>query len=655
MNPRQKIILLATLAAMSLAAAGCGGAAKEPVVRWMQRGEAEQLLAQHAAAGQNGGDADTAREAEPDPAQMETHADLLRRQQDPTTALYQYGRALALLKSKSQAPPAAGAPKAGPPATDTADQRRVMAKMGGIYLENRQFHQAASIFERLAAEEPNRAEYWQALGLARLGLDEEDGALVALNRAVELDRRLWRANNALGMIFNRRRQPDEALFAFEAAIAERPRLAELYNNQAVSHIIKRDWPRAEESLKKALIIKPSYNLALNNLGLVLFKQKRPQEAWAAFERSLGASGAYNNLGCLLAWQGNVDEAAGYFHRAQATSPRYYPLATRHLADARQESGPNGAPAGEALDLGFSANRVSTAPRRTAAAEPMAVPVAYRGDGRELTADRLQATAPRREAPTAPKPAAAKPLQAGQGGSVGLQGGAAEKHEANLVEGLWLGQDGLFHRGQGNPGGLVQGVAVGAGGDAGEGHRAQAVASGQGQTGTVAGGEQQSVLGAAPVDGTHRVDDVPGGKPAGRGNDRLAGRAVAQAPALGHDVRAAGPVDGPVHAAPAAQGAVGSVDDGVQRHTGDISLGQGKPGGADGDLVGHGAPPSGLAGEKEEQPALVLHPAGQASGVVPAAVEKVQPARTPNSPAGVLVEYEARQGTNPGVWRGSLAN
>ena len=131
---------------------------------------------------------------------------------------------------------------------------------------------------------------------------------------------------------------------------------------------------------------------------------------------------------------------------------------------------------------------------------------------------------------------------------------------------------------GDEGGGFEGVAVDAGGDAGEGDGAAGVGGGQGEGVAVAGGQEVGfAVGAAAPDGADGVDDVLRGK-AVAGREAGFARGTAHAGADFGDGQARfvefasrGAVDGAVHAAAAQHPLVRGVDDGIDGEKGDVGL------------------------------------------------------------------------------------
>ena len=128
----------------------------------------------------------------------------------------------------------------------------------------------------------------------------------------------------------------------------------------------------------------------------------------------------------------------------------------------------------------------------------------------------------------------------------------------------------------HPQGLIFRIAIGAGGDQGEGHGFALLLFGQGKAFAVAGSQKLPLTAMAAVPhGAHGMDHVPAGQVIGGGDFGIAGPAAAQSAAFRQKLRPGGSVDGAVHSAAAQQGFLGGVDDGVHLHFGDIVSDDGK--------------------------------------------------------------------------------
>ena len=105
-----------------------------------------------------------------------------------------------------------------------------------------------------------------------------------------------------------------------------PAYAEAHNN--LGNVLKRQG-KLEEAIvhyRQALALKPAYADAHNNLGNALRDQGNLEEAVAQYRRALALkpayAGAHNNLGNALRDQGNLEEAVAQYRQALALKPDY---------------------------------------------------------------------------------------------------------------------------------------------------------------------------------------------------------------------------------------------------------------------------------------------------------------------------------------------
>jgi len=134
-------------------------------------------------------------------------------------------------------------------------------------------------------------------------------SLALLQHGVEVNPRSWGMYENLGNVYADRREPDQAIAAFEQARAIR-------DTASVSY----------------------------NLGTVLLEQGRVDEAVAAWRRALerdpGYALAHYNLGSVLAERGQIDDAEAHFEDAVRSAPEFTAAhaALRQIAEWRRTRG-----------------------------------------------------------------------------------------------------------------------------------------------------------------------------------------------------------------------------------------------------------------------------------------------------------------------------
>src|SRR3546814_12503436 len=80
----------------------------------------------------------------------------------------------------------------------------------------------------------------QGLGITLLLKGQEEAALLALERATELDPAQWRAWNGIGLLHDRAGQRDQAVAAYERALAITGESGMVYNNRGFPHLLRPD-------------------------------------------------------------------------------------------------------------------------------------------------------------------------------------------------------------------------------------------------------------------------------------------------------------------------------------------------------------------------------------------------------------------------------
>ena len=137
-----------------------------------------------------------------------------------------------------------------------------------------------ALFLEPAAREPmgrlvgallKRREFERARRLLQAALDKDGSSSPHFN---------W-----LGVTLQLEAKYDEALRAFDQAVALDPKNPEYHANRGALLLAKGDARGAQESLREALKIQPNHTLALYNLGVALALEGKPAEALPFLERA----------------------------------------------------------------------------------------------------------------------------------------------------------------------------------------------------------------------------------------------------------------------------------------------------------------------------------------------------------------------------------
>lgn len=517
-----------------LALAGGCSSGKSSFARSLNPHEADHLLALQKARERFSESQED--EVKPDPARLETHGDGLARQGDLSGALFQYARAIGLAEPAQQRRVRLKMAELSLQARMFVPAERIFADLAkdaptdatvhqglGLAFLGQQRHaearehlfkavqadpslwraynglgvlanregrprEAVDFLGRAIARRPDQASLYNNLGLSYLMLGDMGRAETSLRKALSLNPGYALASNNLGLVLAKRGRTKEALRAFEKGSGP----AQAHNNLGAVMAWKGDYAKAVEHFEQAREIMPRY-YPLAERHLELMRERldgAPGPGPAPSPVHLPAP-AYGSQDLPRVERPLDDPPAPAAAPLSATPPVMAPViapasyapaapAARGQALAPVAYAPPSTPKPAPLRRG----PLPVEPDLPEAAEAPAPAPAARLDAPSPTVHAPQAAqaAPAAQARIEGDPNLAKRFSAkpGQGLPVGFIGFITEKNETNFIEGLAVGADGSLHRLQGHAGGLGQGIAVGPGGDAGESHRAQAMAGGQRQ-------------------------------------------------------------------------------------------------------------------------------------------------------------------------------
>lgn len=536
-----KLIALALAAGLGLAA-GCASN-QATTMRGLTRGEARELLALQAQR-ENAGQG----QPQNDPAQVEAMADSLALRGEWSAAIHEYGRVLSLVKDEdkhrlraksaelclkarmfvpaeglfdglSQAEPqnplylqGLGLARFSQDKLDQAreDLSRAVAMeprlwrahnaLGIIANRQRRPAQALGHFQQALALEPRLPALYNNQALSQMLLKDWPRAEESLRQALALDPGYSLAANNLGLVLARQGRSGEALRAFERGSGA----AQAHNNLGVVLAQQGRYNQAANHFRQALETMPRhYPLAgrhLEQVGQRLGGQPAalpagPAPAWPAGQELPRVERAWPPAALAPPPEDGLRVAPMSYQPQDDPGAR--PARRGPMADPWREQGHNRPsfgpplpmtetpePAGQAALLAPEPKpRPLSRPAREVeppAPAPAPAPVAA------SLSVKPRATRSAGAAASAEPVERSRPLR--QGLPVGFVGVVTEKDETHLVEGVRVGQDGLLHRVQGHPGRLVQGVAVSAGGEAGEANGAQRVVRGKIEGGDIGAGQ-----------------------------------------------------------------------------------------------------------------------------------------------------------------------
>ncbi|HVZ92359.1 MAG TPA: hypothetical protein VG843_11965 [Rhizomicrobium sp.] len=219
---------------------------------------------------------------------------------------------------------------------------RLILLVGELSLARARYEDALSSFRRIDADPNLRARALQGEGIALSLLGRSDEALAALKEAVDLNPSQWRAWNALGGEYDRRRDWTNANHAYEQALAHSGKAAIVLNNRGFSRMLQGQLDAASADFVSALQEKPDLASARTNLRLAL--AMKGDYARATSGGGQGARAALlNNAGVAAMLRGDYAKAQTFFDQAMKAKDEYYARAAANLELAHSLMADNRAP------------------------------------------------------------------------------------------------------------------------------------------------------------------------------------------------------------------------------------------------------------------------------------------------------------------------
>lgn len=173
---------------------------------------------------------------------------------------------------------------------------------------------------------PGFAPLANMLGVIYVRLGRMDEALGAYEQALALNPDYPEVHNNIGNAMARMERVDEAIKHYRHALTLNPNYAEACNGLGNMLHESGELEAAEQSYKQALAIQPRYAEAANNLGNLYKDSGRPDQAVAQFNLALQVAPnfpqAHCNLGNCLRALGRPAEAETCFRQALSLAPDY---------------------------------------------------------------------------------------------------------------------------------------------------------------------------------------------------------------------------------------------------------------------------------------------------------------------------------------------
>ena len=206
----------------------------------------------------------------------------------------------------------------------TAETRFLKANKA---FQNKNWDESLRIYQQLAAEFPLITAAQVGVGLCAAKLEDYPLALNAFHRVLELMPNSTAVQGELANAYRKSQQFDQAekwyLKAIEGTNSEAP--ASWYIGLGLLETERGNYERARQHYIVAIHFHPDNTIAYQNLGTVLFKLNRLDEASASFRAVLELdpkmASAFFGRGQVAAKRRNFVAARDFYHQAIKLSPQ----------------------------------------------------------------------------------------------------------------------------------------------------------------------------------------------------------------------------------------------------------------------------------------------------------------------------------------------
>ncbi len=201
-------------------------------------------------------------------------------------------------------------------------------QMGGL-LGNRWNPQATSLSDHsldendstaiLTAQQKADIQIAMARSLEQQG--KTDQAIKVYYKALRKDNHRADVYHRLAILHDKQGKCDKSAALYQEVLNRDPDNVEVYCDLGYSYYLQKRWQDAEENLRKAIALRPDLARAHNNLGLLLARSGRYEEAMVEFSQAgCEEYEARVNLAFALMWEQQWAEAKKQFEVALTIVP-----------------------------------------------------------------------------------------------------------------------------------------------------------------------------------------------------------------------------------------------------------------------------------------------------------------------------------------------
>jgi tetratricopeptide (TPR) repeat protein len=157
--------------------------------------------------------------------------------------------------------------------------------LGGARQRLGSYQEAVAAYKKAVEQDPKDGQHYADLAESYLGLKQNDDALAAAKRAVEI-KPDWYALWALGDVYIARAQFAEAVEAFQKAAESDPKRADIFWKMGQAHLGMDDYEGAAGAFAKGVELAPNEPAFPYWIGIARLRAGRFEEATAAFDKAV---------------------------------------------------------------------------------------------------------------------------------------------------------------------------------------------------------------------------------------------------------------------------------------------------------------------------------------------------------------------------------
>ena len=197
---------------------------------------------------------------------------------------------------------------------------------GIAYSENGDQDRAIAAFSKVIELNPNLADAYNNRGVAYNIKGDYTRAIQDFNKAIQLRPDDAKAYNNRGNAYSDKGEHDRAIQDYNIATQLNPQLVEAYNNRGIVYYHKHNYDRAINDFTKAIELKPDYAKAYNNRGVAYRDENDYDHAIddfnAAIQLNPRSADPHGNRGTVYHNKDELDRAIENYDKAIQLNPDF---------------------------------------------------------------------------------------------------------------------------------------------------------------------------------------------------------------------------------------------------------------------------------------------------------------------------------------------